>query len=154
MSIWAKRAMQFGGVFLVGALAGAGVTVWKVALPMTEMAFFMASAHEEQRAYVSYRYADYSVARVALIDHIHYLQDVEKKHDRSASAEPKGNVFLWYGRLALAAERAGRTTEAHAFFEQGLAEARAQGGRIVEADLRESVGKLDADWDAGLRGHR
>jgi hypothetical protein len=138
------------GVF--GALVSAAL-VFQVGVRPLLRTLGQATVRESAgRAYAAYRFGSYPKARDAIIDHVHLETEVARQEQNlSPDQQPKGellwaDVVLWYGRLAVAAERAGRTAEEKRFVSWADMAARQTGGAIGEPDLRAIVEKQDAAW--------
>jgi hypothetical protein len=152
---WSRLA-RYAGTFLVGLALGGGLVFWNGVRPMVQMLGLTTALHSDDNAYVKYRYAAYPVARRAILEHIRFVEAFARDHDDGPTLG-KGSpsdLMVWYGRLAVAAERANKNSEAAGFLQHALEEARAGGGGVNEAQLREIVLTRDAEWDASLSGHQ
>ena len=146
--------MKFHLVGYLSAIAG-GAVLGAVSVfayytkPLTDLLLLTTVARSGDEAYVRYRYADYPVAREALLKHIELTQAQDPAS--LAAAGRSFDLMLTYGRLALAAEKAGEVVEGREFLQRALALPRSDGGTVTEAQVRDAVTKLDADWDGRLK---
>jgi hypothetical protein len=150
---WSK-VVRYTGIFLAGLVVGGALVFWNGVRPMVQMLGLTTALHSDDNAYVKYRYAAYPVARRAILEHIRFVQAFAREHEDGPTLG-KGSpsdLMLWYGRLAVSAERANKKTEAVGFLRHALEAARASGGDVTEAQVREIVRKQDADWDSSLLG--
>jgi hypothetical protein len=105
-------------------------------------------ADRGERAYVVYRYGSYPAARVALLKYIEFAES----HDPEVLG-PSGRAFdlmLAYGRLGVAAERAGEHQDAQRYLRQAAAIRRPDGHVLTEAEVRSAVDRVDRAWERRL----
>jgi hypothetical protein len=144
------------GAGVLGALVSA-VLVFQVGVRPVLRTLGQATVRESaEKAYSAYRFGSYPKARAAIIDHVHLETEVARQEQNlRADQQPKGellwaDVVVWYGRLAVAAERAGQTAEQKKFVSWADTAARQTGGAIGEPELRAIVEKQDAAWHAEM----
>jgi hypothetical protein len=140
------RVLGYVVTVVCGVVAGGAYMFTTSTMPtmnLMRQSILSSSGHE---TYALYRYGSYQVAREALLAHL----EVAKCMPAETSSLQAFEVMLTYGRLAIAAEKAGLATEAKAFFQQAIAAPLADGGRVTEAQVRETVASIDDTWDRRL----
>ena len=76
-----SRAARYTGTFLAGLLIGAAIVFWNVARPMVQMVGLTSALQSDEKAYVRYRYATYSVARRTMLEHIEFVEAFAREHE-------------------------------------------------------------------------
>lgn len=147
----ALHAVAFAATFVVGAVIGGAAVSFRTIPPMAVMVARANLVMVGKDAYVMYRYAAYPVARSALLKY----SDQSQNSVSTAPAESEGTSFdvgLTYGRLALAAERAGNQSDADTFMNLAKEAFGRTRHSYDEAQIRAAVERLDRAWDEGLAG--
>ena len=147
----ALYAVAFAATFVVGAAIGGAAVSFRTIPPMAVMVARANLVMVRKDAYVMYRYAAYPVARSALLKY----SDQSQNSVSTAPAESEGTSFdvgLTYGRLALAAERAGNQSDADTFMNLAKEAFGRTRHSYDEAQIRGAVARLDKAWDEGLAG--
>src|SRR5215831_13309325 len=103
-----RRVLRAVACVLFGALVGAVFVFYWAAMPMTKMLTLVSITASGNEAYVRYRYGSYAVAKAALLRHADALASSSVREGMLGDAGTDLDLGLTYGRLALAAERAGQ----------------------------------------------
>jgi hypothetical protein len=106
-------------------------------------------ARTGNEAYVKYRYGSYPAAKTAMLRYIDQIQGF--RGTKIGSSIANKDLGLAYGRLALAAERGGNTTDSDQYLKLAR-ELFSDGGPLVdESKIRGAVEHLDELWDRRLK---
>jgi hypothetical protein len=136
----------------MGGLAGGALVFFRTTKPMMELVYVNLALYQSERTYAAYRYGSYPVARTRILEYIDQVGGLAA--GEQAPTLGKGtpsDLALWYGRLAVAAERAGRPHDAPGYVRLGLEKMRTAGSEMTEGQLRELVQMQDVAWDDDLR---
>ena len=147
-----RRVLLAVACFLAGSiLGGAAVFFWTVP-PMAEILALVSITASGNEAYVKYRYGSYSVGKAALLKHADALASDSVREGMLGEAGADFDLGLTYGRLAVAAERAGHADEAVRYMHLATQAFQKRGRPHDESQVRASVQRLDAAWDQRLSG--
>src|SRR5882724_7657563 len=130
------RWVSYGVVLTAGVILGGGAVFFFQARPLGLALADVLLSHGDEEAYLVYRFGDYRVAREKLLKHL--------EESRSVNAVRRHQTALWYGRLALAAERAGQHDDASDIWRRAVASD--PSGRVDDALIRDAVLRLDSAW--------
>ena len=140
------------GSFVGGAVVGGAIVFLRTVRANAQMLSMLMLGNSGSESYVRYRYGSYSVAKAALLQHAEQLTSTPLHQSILGEAGAQFDVGLTYGRLALAAERAGQPDEAAQYMARAVEAFRVGGKPIDEAQVRRSILQLDAAWDRRLSG--
>jgi hypothetical protein len=140
------------GAFIAGCAVGGSVTFHRLVTPMAGTLGLVESARAGNEAYVLYRYGAYSVAKTALLDYAGQLRAGGPVQDLLGGAVATADLQLTYGRLAVAAARAGHQEEAARYFDLAIQTSTNRIEKLTWDDIRTLVERLDVSWDERLRG--
>ena len=134
-------------VLIAGAVLGGAIVYMRTmgsAGAILALSTLSNSGHE---AYLTYRFGSYPVAREALLKHI----EIAKSHDGALGAAGQSfDVMLSYGRLAVAAEKAGQTETSKDYRGRAIEVRPSNFEPVTEARIRELIERLDAAFDKRL----
>jgi hypothetical protein len=151
-----KRAglavLTYLATFAGGGVIGAGLCHSFYTQPLVEMLGLMTVSQSDDTAYVAYRHGAYPAARIAILQHIELAQRLAREHEPTFGKGSPADLTIWYGRLAIIAERAGAAKDATDFWRRAVDSAARDGGKVTQAEVRQVVSDLDERWDARLRG--
>ncbi len=148
-----KRALVVGallGCFLLGCLVGGAVVFFRTAAPMGQILALDDLTRAGSEAYVKYRYGSYPVAKAALLQHVERLMRVGPHGNLLGESTVAFDLGLTYGRLAVLAERAGQAEDAARYMSLATQSLAKRGQPVDAGQVRVSVDRLDAAWDARL----
>jgi hypothetical protein len=114
---------------------------------------YTALSQSEDQAYVAYRYGRYPVARSRVLEHVALEERIAKKNDTLRN-KSRADFMLWYGRLALTAERAGAADDVKEFWGRAKEASTRDGRPVTEEEVRRTLQELDSRRDARLAGTR
>jgi hypothetical protein len=134
--------LSYVAVLASGVILGAGVVFFLQVRPAGLALADLLLSQSDEETYLVYRFGDYRVTREKPLKHL--------QESRSANAVRTHRTTLWYGRLALAAERAGHHNDASDFWRRAVASD--PSGRLDEASIRDAVLRLDAAWTRRVLG--
>ena len=140
------------GSFIGGGVLGGAIVFFRTVPANAQLLSMLMLSNSGNESYVRYRYGSYSVAKAALLQHAKQLASTPLRQGILGEAGAEFDVGLTYGRLALAAERAGHTDEAAQYMTRAVEAFRAGGKLIDEVQVRQSILQLDAAWDRRLSG--
>jgi hypothetical protein len=140
----AVRTTVLIGVFVAGAITGSVIIFQRTARPMAEIAGQARASFVGHEAYVSYRYGSYVVAKAALLRFADEIQD--------SGRIARFDVGLTYGRLAIAAERAGEMHEASDYMKIAINALSTTDESTTADQVRDTVERLDSFWDRRMSG--
>jgi len=150
-----KRALLIAallGCFLTGCVVGGVVVFFRAVVPMGEMLGLSSLSRTGSEAYVKYRYASYAVAKAALLEYAEQVSSTPVREGVLGEAGSSLDLGLTYGRLAVAAERAGQAPEADHYMGLATQVYAKRGQQVTPARVRAAVEQLDAAWDRRLAG--
>jgi hypothetical protein len=148
----ALYAVAFAATFAVGAVVGGAAVSFRTSAPMAEMVARANLVRVGKDAYVMYRYANYPVARTALLTYADELKGSPLWADPSESDVMSFDVGLTYARLVVAAERAGIKADAETFMTLAKDAFGRTRQSYDETQIRAAVERLDKAWDNSLAG--
>ena len=143
-------AVAFATTFVIGAVVGGAAVLYRTILPMAAMQARTNLVIAGKDAYVLYRYAAYPVARNALLNYSDEAKNVVST-DAAESDRTSFDIGLTYGRLALAAERAGIRSDGAIFMDLAKESSGRTRQSYDEALIRAAFERLARAWDAGLK---
>ena len=137
--------------FVVGAILGAGVIFYFSLMPVMSVLSISTLSQNDDNAYIKYRYGAYGVARAAVLELVR-LEEAIARREEVIRTRSQTDFMVWYGRLAVIAERAGAVDDVKEFWRRAVEAGTRNGRPITENEVREVVAKLDARLDARLAG--
>mgnify|MGYP001409734311 CR=1 FL=1 len=145
--IGAVRLIGYVSVFIAGAVLGGSIVYMRTMGSVGAILALSTLSNSGHDAYLSYRFGSYPVAREALLKHI----EIAKSHDSALRAAGQSfDVMVSYGRLAVAAEKAGQTENSKDFMRRAIEVRPADFEPVTEARIRQLIDQLDAAWDKRL----
>jgi hypothetical protein len=145
------RVMGYIATFVVGTVLGASLMFAFRIVPLVSAVAFAGLYQGEDQAYVAYRYGAYPVARSRILEHL-ALEEVLARKDEVIRRKSRVDFVLWYGRLAVSAERAGAADDVKEFWRRAMDAGMRDGRGSTEAEVRSTIHELDSRWDARLAG--
>jgi hypothetical protein len=145
------QALSYIATFVVGTGIGAGLMFVFWIVPLVSAFAFAGLYRGEDQAYVAYRYGAYTVARSRILEHV-ALEEVLARKDEVIRSKSRVDFVLWYGRLAVTAERAGAADDVKEFWRRAMEAGTRDGRGSTEGELRRTIQDLDSRWDARLAG--
>ncbi len=140
------------GAFVAGCAVGGSIVFHRLVTPMAGTLGLAESVRAENEAYVCYRYGAYSVAKPALLDYAGQLRARGPVQDIVGGAVAAADLQITYGRLAVAASRAGQREDAARYFDLAVQAATNRIQKLTQGEIRTLVERLDASWDKRLLG--
>ena len=140
------------GSFVLGCTVGGVVVFFRTVPPMAEILALGKLSDSGNQAYVRYRYGSYPVAKAALLQHADQLTSVGVGEGMLGQTGADFDLGLTYGRLAMAAERAGQAEDAALYMNLATRALAKRGQLVDDSQVRMSVERLDAAWDQRLGG--
>jgi hypothetical protein len=147
-----RRLMGYAAAFVIGVILGGAAVFGFVVAPLSSTVSWLTVTQSSEDTYMLYRFGAYPLAREAILGHIQLVEAFAREEQGSHQwhGGPADLVF-WHGRLALAAERAGDSSEVARSLERAVEIARADGGAVTPAGIRAAVLEQDVNWDARLK---
>jgi len=146
------------GSFCLGCLVGGAVLFFRSTVPLQRTVVLDAVTDAGNRAYVTYRYGSYPVAKAALLERVETLTNVGRLKGLLSESQVAIELGLTYGRIAALAERAGQPDDAVRYMALAIQELSKRRQPVDDKQVREAVDRWDAAWDqrlgAGARGSR
>jgi len=136
--------------FVSGGILGGAIVSLRTISSGDQMLAVLRLTSSGRDAYVGYRYGSYPVAKTALLQHLEQLVSTPMPQGIRGEAGAEFDVGVTYGRLAIAAERAGHTDEAAQYMARAVGAFPGGARPMNNSQVRRSIALLDAAWDERL----
>jgi tetratricopeptide (TPR) repeat protein len=141
------RLVGYVSAFIAGAVCGGAIVYVRTMGSAGAIIALSALSNSGHEAYLSYRLGSYPAAREALLKYI----EIAKSHEAALGAQAQSfDVMLSYGRLAVAAEKAGQAENSKDFMRRAIEYRPPDFEPVTEARIRQLIEQLDAALDKRL----